>query len=404
MFKSIREKFNKRPEILFFIFATLTFLVMYVWSLFVTPRLLEPLWFWVFTSLTLVHVGLHWVLGFITEESRFRGVYVVGQGVLAFGITYLSQNLGMIFCLYFALIGESVGIFKRQRWVILSILYLLALSFLNFSLLMGFDQMLWWGIGTLPLVIFVILYVSLYNRESNARAEAQKLLQELEVAHQQLAEYAAEVEDLTLSAERRRMARELHDTLAQGLAGLILQLEAADSHITSNNLVKAQSIIQQAMGRARTTLEDARLAIRDLRETPSTPANMVNAIRIDSERFTHITGIPCKLDLCVPESIGEDASENVIRAVSEGLMNIAKHAQATEAGITMSCVGECLRVEITDKGIGFDPISVVGISGHYGLLGIRERARILGGDFSVESISEQGTCVRLMLPLNSEEL
>jgi NarL family two-component system sensor histidine kinase YdfH len=198
------------------------------------------------------------------------------------------------------------------------------------------------------------------------------------------------------------MARELHDTLAQGLAGLILQLEAADSHITSSNLAKAQTIIQQAMGRARTTLEDARLAIRDLRKVPSTPANLINAIQRDSERFTHITGIPCNLDLCVPESIGEDVSENVIRAVSEGLINIAKHAQATKAGITMNCDGKSLSVEITDNGIGFDPNSVVGISGHYGLLGIRERARILGGDFSVECTSELGTCVRLILPLSGK--
>jgi NarL family two-component system sensor histidine kinase YdfH len=128
-------------------------------------------------------------------------------------------------------------------WKILAILYLLTLSIINFSLMVGFDQIMWWSIGTMPLVIFVILYVSLYNRESIAREEAQKLLSELELANHQLTEYAGRIRDLTLTTEKQRMARELHDTLAQGLAGLILQLEAADSHISTGGFPKAQNII-----------------------------------------------------------------------------------------------------------------------------------------------------------------
>ena len=80
-----------------------------------------------------------------------------------------------------------------------------------------------------------------------------ELLAELETANRQLTEYAARVEDLTIAAERQRMARELHDTLSQGLAGLILQLEAADAHLAANRPERARGILEQSMEKARGT-------------------------------------------------------------------------------------------------------------------------------------------------------
>ncbi|MCJ7703335.1 MAG: sensor histidine kinase [Anaerolineales bacterium] len=321
---------------------------------------------------------------------------------MAFVITHISENVGMIFCLYFALIGESVGIFKRKIWVALSILFFLALVIANYSILFGIESLLWWGIGLMPLMVFVVLYVSLYSRESTARESAQKLLAELEVANRQLSEYADQVESLTLVTERQRMARELHDTLAQGLAGLILQLEAADSHISAGRTEKTQTIIQQAMSRARTTLADARRVIGDLREAPATPNDLGDAIREEVERFKHTTGINCQLDLCIPERLPRQTAENAIRAIREGLMNIAKHAEASQVSIQIAWSSADLIMEITDDGVGFSPAVRVGKSGHYGLLGMRERTRILGGTLSLQSEPNQGTRIRIELPLDLE--
>ena len=105
----------------------------------------------------------------------------------------------------------------------------------------------------------------MYSRQADARVKAQELLAELEAANRRLTESADQIEDLTLANERQRMARELHDTLAQGLAGLILQLEAADSHLASGHPDRAQAIVQQAMTRARETLAESRRAIDGLR-------------------------------------------------------------------------------------------------------------------------------------------
>jgi NarL family two-component system sensor histidine kinase YdfH len=335
----------------------------------------------------------------IGESDKWFWPYVIGQGILAFVITQLSYNIGMILALYMGLIGETIGMGQNKRNRYIAVIFLSILLIANYILLAGVDFSYWWLAGIVPIFIFVVLYVSLYTREIEARTQAQKLLEELETAHNQLAEYAAQVEKMTLENERQRMARELHDTLAQGLAGLILQLEAVDSHLGNNRNEKAQTIIRQAMTRARSTLADARRAISNLRETPSTPADLLGAIRAESDRFTHTTGIPCTLGLCEPPSLPLAVSENALRAVSEGLMNIARHAEATEVTITMRCDDRNLWVEISDNGVGFDPAEIVGRSGHYGLLGIRERARLLKGSLTIESQPSQGTTLTIQLPL-----
>jgi NarL family two-component system sensor histidine kinase YdfH len=268
----------------------------------------------------------------------------------------------------------------------------------------GIEYSGWWLLGTVPMLIFVTMYVSLYTSASNDRDQARKFLVELEIANRQLAEYTNQVEELTLTTERQRMARELHDTLAQGLAGLILQLEAADSHISSQNPQKAQAIIQQAMSRARATLSDARRAIRDLRENPSTPTDLDDAIKTEIERFHNSTGIPCKANICMVSDISAKLAENILRAISEGLSNIARHAEATEACILMTCDNQIILVEISDNGIGFDPEKAIGQSGHYGLVGIRERARLYGGSLTIDSQPSQGSIIKILLPLVNSKI
>ncbi len=237
-YSNLRDKFEQRPDLWFFVFANLIFIAMYAWSLAITPQLLKPLNCFIFTLLTFIHIGLHWSLLKIGESDKWFWPYVIFQGILAMAVIQLSQNIGMIFALYMALIGEAIGSGRRRLRAFSAVLYYSLLSLGNYIYMVGAEYSLWWVAGTLPMVIFVTLYVILYTRESEAREQTQNLLEELEVAHKRLSEYADQVEQLTLSTERQRMARELHDTLAQGLAGLILQLEAADSHISAERSKK----------------------------------------------------------------------------------------------------------------------------------------------------------------------
>jgi len=255
-------------------------------------------------------------------------------------------------------------------------------------------------LGVLPILIFVVIYVTQLNRIVESREQARKLLIELEEANLQLSTYAHQVEELTLTQERQRMARELHDTLAQGLAGLILQLEAADSHLSLGCNEKSQAIIQQAMNRARTTLSDARRVIGDLRKTPHTTDDLVDSFQNEAEKFTDLTGIPCDLEHNDLGSLPGEISENLLRAISEGLINVAKHANATAVSVKVTRSTNGISLTISDDGIGFEPKKSIGRGGHYGLLGMRERTRKLGGKLKIDSTDEKGSNIFLEFPIS----
>ncbi len=180
------------------------------------------------------------------------------------------------------------------------------------------------------MVVFVVIYVTLYMRQNEAREQAQSIAAELETANRQLSDYAAQVEDLTIANERQRMARELHDTLSQGLAGLILQLEAADAHLTNNRNDKAQSIINNAMKQARVTLADARRAIDDLRQ-PSLD-DLDSALRREIDRFTDATGIPALFHSDPTPPLPAPVTETLIRTLARIPHQHSKSRQSTKRG------------------------------------------------------------------------
>ena len=402
MNKTTKSEFHKvdRDPLLFMGFLTLIVGTMYIVTLINVPAVRQPLTFIIFTLLVIIHVVLHWFLyKIVVLPGRWVAVYIIGQGILAFTITMISNWTGMVFALFMGLIGESVGLLGLKRWGMLAIAYYLALSMIAFTLLLGPDSVGWWALGTIPVVIFIVIYVTLYSRQAEAREQAQKLLIDLEKANQQLSEYADRVEDLTISNERQRMARELHDTLSQGLAGLILQLEAADANLANDRSERARVIIQQSMQQARATLESSRRAIDNLRQPE--PESLEGAIQREATQFSEYSGIPCNLRLEIPGRYLEEIQEAVIRSISEALNNIARHADAQKVELSALSENGSLRLILKDDGKGFDPDNIP--AGHYGILGIRERIRLVGGQMEINSSSQSGTTLKLTIPLNDEE-
>ena len=400
---------------IFFLFMTFVLAGMYVLSIVQNPNLHQ---FWpaaLFTALMVIHILLHWSVIAIIQTPARQTWYILGQGLLAFAITHLSGNTGMIFSLYMALIGESIGYLGLTRWGLLSTVYFLSLSVINFSLSnnANFATAMFWVLTAVPVVIFIGMYVTLYLRQTEAREKAQALADELEAANRQLSEYAARVEDLTITAERERMARELHDTLSQGLAGLTLQLEAADAHLAQQRPEKAREIIAQAMQKAREALSDARRVISDLRE--NNLGELGDSLRREVDRFQAATGLPCAFHADATPHLPDPVKETVLRTVSEALTNIARHAQASEAAVNLSVkpvlnradsgaaeapvlsAAEALTITIKDNGLGFDPQNIP--SGHYGLLGIRERIRLIGGTLTLDTAPQKGTILTIEIPI-----
>lgn len=396
---SFPHKLDAPGERAFFIFLTFVLVGMYIWSVISTPILHEPLQLILFTVLMLVHLALHWSIFIFYNHLTWYLPYIIGQGLLLFCVTLLAGNIGIILGLYMALIGESIGLMRGQKLrTALAVGYCLLLSMISYGLLFGWGNLLWWALASLPMVLFVGIYVTLYSRQAEARERAQALAKELEKANRQLSEYAARVEDLTIINERQRMARELHDTLSQGLAGLILQLEAVDAHLVSGRHEKAQSIVKQTMLQARSTLSDARRAIDDLRQNHF--GDLGDSLRLEISRFETATGIPCHFQADLTSPLPDPVQEVVTRAVAESLTNIARHARASHASLNITVNETHLTLTIQDDGIGFDPTNIP--SGHYGLLGMRERIRLIGGDFSIESASQKGTILNIEIPLDPD--
>ncbi len=391
------EERETRP---FFIIVTVVLAFLYGRAVYVWPELRQPAHLIPFTVLMLIHAALHWLSPRLAS-GRGGMLYLAVQGALAFVLTMLARDVSTVFGLYGALIGQAVGILRRTRLVAVGIVAYLGLAAMNVILLGGWADLSTWALLAAVMTLFIVTYVVLFTRQTEARARAQALLGELETAHRELAEYATRVEDLTLAAERQRMARELHDTLAQGLAGLILQLEAADSHLASGRPERAQAILQQAMARARVTLSDARRAIDDLRQSAAVPEDFAEAVQAEVSRFASATGIPCELELAFIPATPDTLREHALRIVAEGLTNIARHAQASHAWVRIACADDRLEIEMRDDGRGFDPTAGASESGHYGLLGMRERARLAGGTLAVESTPGKGTTLWLSVPIRA---
>jgi NarL family two-component system sensor histidine kinase YdfH len=369
----------------------------YAAALVADPTLREPARLALFTALVLAHGGLYWASERYAGLNRWWLGYFPVQAALIFGIGYLTQGHWLAIGLTMALAGQAAGALWPKLRLIAAIA-LLCFAVLAVSLILG------WGlrpaIDFLPIVAlvlaFVLIYVVLFQRQAQARERSQELLRELEAAHRQLRAYADQVEALTLSRERERMARELHDTLAQGLAGLILQLEAADSHLESGDAGRAQQVVQGAMRRARSTLDEARRAIQALRPAALEQRSLIDALGREVDQFAERTGVRAVLDVDArPPKVSAGRAQGILRIVQESLSNVARHAEADQVLVRLTGAEEGLRVVIQDDGVGFNPAQAWERSDCFGLAGMRERAERLGGTIRVESGPDQGTTVTL---------
>jgi len=393
--KSSHPSNVERDPRLFMWFLTLVMAIMYAVALMEKPGLRQSWQLIVFTVLMVIHVFLHWQIEKIIINSKITIIFILVQGMLGFFICWMAGNEGIILAIFMALLGEVVGMLGLSRATLIASLYYLTLAYINLRQIMDEGSTSWLLIGVIPVIIFVIIYVVLYRRQTDAREQAQALANELEKVNHQLSQYAAQVEDLTIANERQRMARELHDTLSQGLTGIILQLEAVEAHLDNGSVEKARAIISHSMGQARSTLADARSAIDDLRGSQFD--NLESALRQEVFRFQNATDITCDLVLNELPALQQHVVDVIVHNVAEGLTNIGQHAQAQKVKVAVELDGEVLTVILQDDGQGFDPVGVP--SGHYGLLGIRERMRLSNGKLDIYSKPGEGTRLEMRFPL-----
>ncbi|GAC1339217.1 MAG: hypothetical protein NVSMB29_06220 [Candidatus Dormibacteria bacterium] len=215
------------------------------------------------------------------------------------------------------------------------------------------------------------------------------------------ARLSAEGRDLAVLEERTRLAREIHDTLAQQLAGVVIQLQAAEGLLPSEPRDDGvRQALTSARDGARAALQEARRSVWDLRPAPLSATGVVAAIQLEVERWSARTGIPTRLrTAALPAQLPlqPQAEVALLRIVQEALYNVGKHSKARRVVVRLRGVGSQLELSVRDDGEGFDP-STQARPGSFGLTGMDERARLAGGTFSLAS-GPRGTTVVVRLPL-----
>jgi signal transduction histidine kinase len=219
---------------------------------------------------------------------------------------------------------------------------------------------------------------------------------ELEAAYARLHRHAATVEQLAVSRERNRLARDLHDTLAHSLAAIAVQLEALRT-LLAHDAGAVEGTVDDLLHLARSGLDDSRKAIQALRTDRLETLGLVGAVRDMLQPFQARTGIQADLSVAgqEPDLTGEEA-QALFRIAEEALTNVELHAAARKVAVRLAFGNDRIDLEIQDDGVGFDPAAVD--PDRYGLTGMQERATMIGATLEVSSRPDGGTRVWCSLP------
>ncbi|MEU4424696.1 sensor histidine kinase [Actinoplanes sp. NPDC024001] len=242
------------------------------------------------------------------------------------------------------------------------------------------DLLIAFGVAT-PFAALIGTMVRLMEREAIRRREL-------------LAENARLAREAGVAEERARLAREIHDTVAQGLTGIVTQLEAVGELPSS-----ARGRVETARNLARTSLAEVRRSIEALRPGPLQDARLGDAIRqavttwseqydVDT-RFT-VTGTPLPAH--------SEVEVTVLRAAQEALANVGRHARAGRVDVTLSYMEDVIVLDVRDDGAGF-----AGTPDGFGLTALRQRVAALAGSVDIESAPGAGTAVSVTVPVIEEE-
>lgn len=209
--------------------------------------------------------------------------------------------------------------------------------------------------------------------------------------------------ELATLEERNRMAREIHDTLAQGFTGILVQLQAAE-RLGLKDPDHALESLREARELARESLQEARRSVLNLRPTELENHTLDEAIARQVSRFEAETGINTRFVIeGYPSPLQPRIEKNFYRISQEALTNVSRHAQASHVTVTLAFQPNSVTLTIADDGIGLNgqlnPERLAeSTNGHFGLLGIQERATLMHGRAYFESQPAGGTTVRVVIP------
>lgn len=201
--------------------------------------------------------------------------------------------------------------------------------------------------------------------------------------------------------ERNRIARELHDTLMQGFSGITMELQALLSRLAPS---RERSSLEDIIRDAGVCLREARLTVAGLRSTKGEETGLAASIAEAARQLTETHDFSLKLSLgSAPRGLPADVEYNLLRIVQEAVSNAVKHSSGSTIEVSLDCDARELKLSVRDDGVGFiAPGGERSQPGHYGLIGMRERASQIKATFQLESDPGRGTTIRVTLPLSHQ--
>jgi signal transduction histidine kinase len=379
---------------------TISTAIYFSWVL---PDSGEPFWPEGASVLGLVAVSVLWVLFGHTLPIRRRTLRPVPAALYLVGLLTLCVTL-MTYSDIF-LVFTIAGFFHAYLltpWPV-GVFGVLATS----VALNGSAMRVWANPAPETLAEFVLIVavqtaaigagILLTARSEPEERKREELVERLEAAlHENAglhAQLVAQARESGAQDERQRLAGEIHDTLAQGLAGIITQLQAAERSASSQG--EPEEHVARALRLARSSLTEARRSVRALAPQELARAHLPDALRTLTERWSQDEGKKAQLEVTgVREPLSPAIEVSLFRVAQESLTNVAKHAGASRVGVTLSYTGTEVLLDVRDDGRGFAQGATTG----FGLTSMRQRVRGVGGHVEVESAPGEGTSVSARVP------
>jgi len=358
------------------------------------PESLQVLVWLTLIGIAYISVGVYGFSYVAHQPTRSTIIaYFICQMTLGAIIVYLSHGHGLTLLILLPLAGQSV-LLMGNYWMYVSallsaVVYVVAIQ--------GYAQNWDEALSNLPLyaagVFFIMIFTQVAVGEEQARHEVNRLIGDLEAANARLREFATQVEDLTITKERNRMAREIHDGLGHYLTTINMQIQAA-SAVMEQDPSTARSMLEKAQNLSQEALQEVRRSVNTLRSSVEESLPLKNRI----DRLLQDGSDPgLKATFTIAGSYRElDSQKSVtlFRAAQEAFSNTRKHASATYFSIHIDYTDpQVVNMTIQDDGRGTEKIE-----GGFGLIGLRERLNLVNGNCEIFTSKGEGFTLQISVP------
>jgi len=343
-------------------------------------------------STTAILVALWLVLGKRALVDRRAGLVVAIAFIVLTSLSVgFSPSMATLQCMVFPVVWT---VFDRTRAAIIANVGVAVGVGLGFYIGLGATtDSLILGATIEGLSLIFSLALGLWITSiSDKSAERKLLIDKLEATQEQLASLSR---DAGAASERERLAREIHDTIAQDLTGLVLTAQRGLRELKDGNTAAVEKQLGVLEENARNALTETRALVASGAAVGVDGGGLATALRRLAERFERETGIAVTVQADDTATLDRDREVVLLRCAQEALANVRKHSSANAAALTLAVQNDEIVLSIADDGTGFDPAAV---SGGFGLAGLRKRLTLVRGNLAVTAAPGTGTTVVATLP------